>query len=147
MRKLANALGVSVDDFFTEEPADPKAATPPGSAPAVAGSRGEGRLARLEATTTSILSTIEELDPANNPLDRVAVDYIEAQILEITRVLAEKTGARDNPLPSRLRDILETEGEETEVLGIVETPVRPLMAWSKHQPTDQPRVSDRRQRP
>jgi transcriptional regulator with XRE-family HTH domain len=119
LEKLAGALGVAITDLFTEEPADPKAAAPSHSEESVAGSRGEGRLARLATYSGGILEIVKELDPANNQLDRVAVDLIEAQVREITRVLTEKTSVDlDNPLAGRLRDQLDTAGEETEmVLG------------------------------
>lgn len=130
LRKLAKALGVPVATFFEEEPEAPKAAAPSHSEEHVAGSRGEGRLAHLEATTTSILEIAEGLDPAHNPLDRVAVEFLESRIIEITRVLAEKTGDRSNPLASRMRDHLETEGEEAEIFGVA-TPEKTPRGESK----------------
>jgi transcriptional regulator with XRE-family HTH domain len=117
IRELARALEIDPNDLF-EGPQAQKEGAPPGSVHAVAGGEAE-KLEILEAITTSILEMIEGLDPANNQVDREAVGLLGSRILEITRVLAEKTGDRKNPLADHLRDHLETAGEETEVFNVV----------------------------
>jgi transcriptional regulator with XRE-family HTH domain len=123
IRALARALEIDPNDLF-EGPQAPIEGNPPGSAHAAAGGEAE-KLEILEATTTSILEMVEGFDPANNSVDRVAVEFLGPRLLEIIRVLAEKTGDRNTPLAYHLRVVLETAGEETEmVLGVDDPPAK-----------------------
>ena len=134
IRALARALEIDPNDLF-EGPQAQKEGAPPGSAHATAGGEAE-KLEVLEATTTSILEMVEGLDPANNRVDREAVGLLGPRILEITRVLAEKTGDSDNPLADHLRDHLDTAGEETEmVLGVDAPPAKTTRGESEQSQT------------
>jgi transcriptional regulator with XRE-family HTH domain len=139
LQRIARALDVPISALFDEESTDPKESAPPGSARAAAGSETE-KLALLETYSRGILEIIKELDPANNPLDRVAVDHIKARVLEMSRVLTEKTGDRENPLAARMRHLQETEGVEVEVLGLVEGPAK-TSHGSFETPADRPAES------
>jgi transcriptional regulator with XRE-family HTH domain len=141
LEKLAEALGVPIVAFFAEESADPKETAPSQPDKPATGSETE-KLGLLETYSAGILEIVEGLDPVNNQLDRVAVRFLEASILEITRVLTEKSADRNTPLVASMRDLQEAVGEEVEVLGVA-TPEKPPRGESKQSQTKEAHETSR----
>ena len=100
LRKLAEALGVSVAEFFAEEPADPKALAPSQPEESATGSEVEGGEGRYVSVIAALRSYFWDLrlrwkEPGNKPTP--------AQIRDALKLLGYLTehGAFEGPLTPR----------------------------------------------
>lgn len=131
LRKLAEALGVSVAEFFVEESTDPKAPAPSQPEESMAGSEVEGREGRYVSLIAALRSYFWDLrlrwkEPENKPTP--------AQIRDALKLLEYLTehGAFEGPLTppeqrevdllfnaaQKLRPIAEELAEENESAGL-----------------------------